>query len=177
MYYIDKTLYLCIIFAASLYSILGLTRVDLLGLLNDYSQINIRFILSIFFAIAILNNVTRRDYYLPFMGKMIFPCDSFVERFPENATLSVDVKGLPPNRNVIFWATESNTNLNITNPIEAYDKYANTGITSTNKFGETTFKVRPPIEYVIHGSTIKKHIHYRVCLGNGVLGRLNKVNV
>ena len=180
MYYIDKTLYSLIIFSAILYSVRGIVGMDLLEVLQSYIGFHIRFVMSIFFVIAILNNVSRRDYYLPFMGKMIFPCDSLVERFPENATLDVDVKDLPPNRNVIFWATEEKEKRkarNIVHPIEAYAKYTNSGITTTNKFGETTFKVRPPIDYFINGVFIKKHIHYRVCLGNGVLGRLNKLYV
>jgi hypothetical protein len=151
----------------------------MLAILEPYVRFNIRLVACIFFVIAILNNIGRRDYYLPFMGKTIFPCDSLVERFPENATLEVFVNDLPPNRNVIFWATENNPSneRNIMSPIQAYQKYANTGITKTNKFGEATFKVRPPIEYSHQGVKYKKHIHYRVCIGNGVLGRLNKIEV
>ena len=177
MYYIDKTLYFSILFAASLYSIQGLTGIDLLNILKPYVRFDIRFVACIFFLIAILNNVGRRDYYLPFMGKMMFPCDSFVERFPENATLEVFVKDLPPNRNVIFWATEKSNEQKIVNPIQAYQRYANTGITKTNRFGEATFKVREPIEYSHNGVHYKKHVHYRVCIGNGVLGRINKIDI
>ena len=80
MYYIDKTLYSLIIFSAILYSVRGIVGMDLLEVLQSYIGFDIRFVMSIFFVIAILNNVSRRDYYLPFMGKMIFRSTYPVQR-------------------------------------------------------------------------------------------------
>lgn len=122
---------------------------------------------------------TRRDTYLPFLGKSAFPCGPLTEKKPADADVSVSVV-VKPNSNVVYWAAEPGQDA-YENPWIAYDKYANSGVARSDSSGKAVLHVRSPAGYGVRkfGGLIKKalkpHVHYRVCTYDGMLGPVKTV--
>jgi uncharacterized membrane protein YuzA (DUF378 family) len=152
----------------------GLFNIDILKNGTKYvGNIGIR-VLLVCIAISTLLQLFSRDFYLPFLGDSAYPCGSLIEKVPEHADKEVLVY-TPPNSSVIYWAAESNTQIQKT-PWMAYSKNTNAGVTKSDEKGKTLLKVRNPASYKVpSGRTLKPHIHYRVCLGSGMLGRVQTV--
>lgn len=118
-----------------------------------------------------------RDTYLPFLGPMVAPCSILENREPPGATKDVKVI-VTPNTKVIYWAAEpANDKLKTLNSWkEAYLKYENSGVTTSNGEGVAILKVRDPQSYKVpFRGQLKSHIHYRVCEDSGWMGRVNTV--
>lgn len=137
-------------------------------------------ILHIVSGLLLLYVGTKRDFYLPFLGYTIFPCEELQEKTPENASVSVKVKNLPPKVNVVYWASETSEEAEKIekNPWEAYKKYSNSGVVRTDANGEAELRVREPSQYKIpSGRTLDKHIHYRYCIDNSVLSPVQTIGI
>jgi hypothetical protein len=118
--------------------------------------------------------VIQREYYLPFLGNAVFPCDSLESKEPSNAQRTIHVENLPANVNVFYWAAEENDSKEIEeNPWLAYKKYANSGITRSSSKGTADLSIREPVKYrVPTGTTLERHVHYRYCIGDGMLSEV-----
>ena len=124
---------------------------------------------------AAFYNISRRNYYLPFLGNCVFPCNALRPSNPSNATMELVLQNLTPNTNVVFWASEKkdshDTNEVVETPWDAYDAMANKGIAISDAKGKATIKIRTPVAYKVpSGRTLQQHVHYRECVGNGMLG-------
>jgi uncharacterized membrane protein YuzA (DUF378 family) len=116
---------------------------------------------------------SKRDTYLPFLGKSAFPCGPLVEKEPSGADVSVTVL-VKPNSNIVYWAAEPGQGT-YENPWIAYDKYANSGVARSDAEGKATLNVRSPAGYKVNKigafeKTLKPHVHYRVCSHEGMMG-------
>ena len=105
----------------------------------------------------------NRNFYLPFLGPTVMPVTLAVKRV-DNLT-NVQLKDLPPNTKVIYWAAKS-TNDVIGDPITAYKDYTNSGIGVSTSNGDLTVQIECPSKYTISKfniftKTLPKHIHYR----------------
>ena len=129
-------------------------------------------------AVSTLYNIFSRDYYLPFLGDSAHPCGFLTEKIPENADNKVVIK-TKPNTSVLYWASEpSQNNQIIENPWLAYGSNKNAGVTTSDADGLAILRVRSPSGYKVpSGRTTSPHIHYRVCIGNGMLGRIETVEI
>ena len=118
--------------------------------------------------------VIQREYYLPFLGNAVFPCDSLEPKEPTNAQRTIHIEGLPSNVNVFYWAAEEDTSKEIEeNPWLAYKKYANSGVIRTDSKGSVDLSIREPVKYrVPTGKTLERHVHYRYCIGDGMLSEV-----
>ena len=113
-----------------------------------------------------------RDTYLPFLGPMVAPCSVLENKEPPGATKEVKVV-IEPNSKVMYWAAEpANEKLGKLNSWkEAYGKYENAGVTTSNAGGVATFKIRDPQTYKVpFMGKLDSHVHYRVCGDNGFIG-------
>lgn len=120
----------------------------------------------------------NRDTYLPFLGKTAFPCGLLKEEIkPEDADTAITIK-TKPNSKVVYWASDTNlTNANL-GPKEAYNNYSNAGIALSDENGKATLEVRKPTRYTVpYNRLLQKHIHYRVCDGRGMLGKVQTVEL
>lgn len=130
---------------------------------------------------AALVHIFRRDFYLPFLGKTVYPCGSLVPKRPWGADTTATIK-TQPNANVIYWAAEPNSEV-VDNPWLAYDQYANSGVARSNDAGYATLSVRRPAPYKLPAfkagfkKQLSPHIHYRVCKKPGMLGPVESVKV
>ena len=144
-----------------------------------YAHPHVVLMLYAIILVSAMYNVSRRDFYLPFLGNAVYPCNSLKPATPKNATLEVTVENVSPSTNVVFWASErKGTMLVVKTPWEAYASNSNTGVCVSDEKGRATFKVREPVAYKVPtGAMLKKHIHYRECVGNGMLGPVKTVYV
>jgi hypothetical protein len=122
----------------------------------------------------------NRNTYLPFLGEMAYPCDSLVAHIPDNSDTAVSVK-VPSNAVIVYWASESAHDKlkDLPDPRKAYFKYENTGVVIADNNGNAELKFRHPQNYVVPGimgkKKLNKHVHYRYCLGNGLLSPIYTV--
>jgi uncharacterized protein len=127
-------------------------------------------------AIAIMFD---RDTYLPFLGPMVAPCSVLQDQFPSGATKNIKIV-VTPHTKVLYWAAEpSNENLKtLPSWKEAYLRYENAGVTTSNADGIAILKVREPSSYKVpFKGKLHPHVHYRVCGEEGWLGRIHTISV
>jgi hypothetical protein len=127
---------------------------------------------------SIMNSLFDRNFYLPFLGWAVYPCGSLAEKVPNNADKTVTIQ-VPPNVNVIYWASEpSNPELQpISDPWEAYANYDNSGVVKADSNGKAVLRFRSPSSYKVglFNTTLKTHVHYRICKHPGMLSDVKTV--
>jgi uncharacterized membrane protein YuzA (DUF378 family) len=144
------------------------------------THLNVELIIyGIVFASAVYIMFSRSTY-LPFLGEMAYPCDSLVSHVPSNADTSVSVK-VPPHSSIVYWASETAHNelKKLPDPRVAYHRYENTGVVISDNNGNAELKFRHPQNYIVPGvlgkTKLNKHVHYRYCIGNGMLSPIYTV--
>lgn len=136
---------------------------------------------SIFLAVglAALALAFYRDTYLPFLGTTVMPCSLVDVRTPEGADFEAKVLA-KPGAKVLYWAAEpDNKDLQTVQDYKhAYLGFRNAGVAVADSDGTATIKVRKPQPYTVPlKGELEAHIHYRVCEGDGFLGRVETVGV
>ena len=79
---------------------------------------------------------------------------------------------------MLYWAAEpANKDLHELNDWQhAYLAYRNAGVAIGDKSGVATLKVRKPQPYKVPiKGNLSPHIHYRKCMGAGLIGRVHTV--
>ncbi len=118
-----------------------------------------------------------RDTYLPFLGPMVAPCSVLQDRIPPGATREVVIT-VTPNTKVLYWAAEpASAKLEKINSWkEAYLKYDNAGVATSDINGKVILKVREPQPYVVPmKGRLDPHVHYRICGDSGWMDRIRTV--
>jgi hypothetical protein len=103
------------------------------------------------------------QFYLPFLDEGYFPLEFTQPVEITNVNkIKVELKNLPPNTKVIFWAAEESAT-SFLNPLDAYSNTKNVGISKTNENGFAELQVRCPSRYFIPKGNrlLPKHVHYR----------------
>lgn len=129
--------------------------------------------------ISALFLVLDRNVYLPFLGEAVFPCASLEPRTPKDADRKVNVT-VPANAKIIYWASDAQegTTPPVEDPWKAYGTYSNYGVTVADENGNAELNVRNPVSYKVpSGKLLKEHVHYRYCIGNGMLSDVFTVNI
>jgi len=174
--YLHKFLILIAIFGSINYLSIALLKFNLIEQLGNYLKIT-NFKKIIYIIIGICGVLLfERDTLLPFLGHTVYPCDKLEEVSPENYNLQIKIKTIP-NTNIIYWASESSESI-FDNPYDAYGDYSNNGVVRSDDNGIAILKVRKPSEYIVnYKGKLNRHIHYRICNGNGILSRIETVYV
>jgi uncharacterized membrane protein YuzA (DUF378 family) len=129
--------------------------------------------------VSALTIMFYRDTYLPFLGETLAPCSVLQNREPPGATKEVKLI-IAPNTKVLYWAAEpANEKLKeIPSWKEAYGKYENAGVATSNGEGVVVLKVRDPQSYTVpFKGQLDAHVHYRVCGEGGFMERVNTAPV
>jgi hypothetical protein len=116
----------------------------------------------------------KRDNWLPFLGRSVFPHSILQQQAPQDATEEITVNVKEPNAKVIYWASKDTKNE--TTPVfDAYDDFSNAGVTMSDKDGNAILKVRKSTGYIVpNGKYIKRHVHYRLAKDEySMLGSVN----
>lgn len=159
------------------YGIDGLHNFNLVELVSNKTHPYVNNLAKILLGICCILLIMKRDVYLPFLGEAVFPCGNLGEKIPNNHQLEIKVN-VQPNSNVIYWASEPTKNIKINTVFDAYANYENAGIVKSNNDGLAILKIRNPQKYIVpSGKTIKEHLHYRICHGNGMLGPVKTIYV
>lgn len=154
---------------------MGVFNIDPIDSLGNATFDWVSKILYLVILVAVLNILFDRNFYLPFLGESVFPCNVLKEHVPENATTQVRVN-VTPNTPVVYWAAEpgefADRDWN-----QAYAKYTNSGITKSDARGVAVMSVREPTGYNVPGKSLSPHVHYRECLNNNMLGEVKTLLV
>ena len=142
-------------------------------LFKKHNALRMIFALSIFMFVY---SIIKRDFFLFFLSDTVYPCDSLTVLKPSNAFVNVHVSNVKPNSKIVYWATEPN-DLVIDNPFDAYGKYKNSGVALSDNNGKVTLSVRQPSMYKVpyKSEPLRRHVHYRECFGNGLMGSVKTV--
>jgi uncharacterized membrane protein YuzA (DUF378 family) len=133
----------------------------------------------LFVGIAAIAIAFFRDTYLPFLGPTVMPCGVLQTVTPEGADYEVRVF-VKPGAKVLYWAAEpENKDLQVIQDWrQAYLTYRNAGVTVADENGNATLRVRTPQAYTVPmKGALSQHVHYRVCLGEGFMGRVETVTL
>ena len=121
--------------------------------------------------------ILKRNFYLPFLGRTVYPCEQDMdveESRPANWDIRKEIKTTPKSK-VIYWAAKSNKK-HYDTPEEAYGKFPNKGVTRSDNKGNATLYVKKPSGYTVNrfgfNKELEPHIHYRICLGGGLLSQV-----
>lgn len=136
-------------------------------------------LIYILVGVSALAIMMDRDTYLPFLGPMVAPCSVLENREPPGATKEIKIT-VEPNVKIIYWAAEpASENLKKINTWnQAYLKYENAGVATSNGEGVAVLKVRAPQSYrVPMRGQLQPHVHYRVCGEAGWMGKVNTIFV
>lgn len=127
--------------------------------------------------LAALSLVFRRNVYLPFLGETVYPCDNLSEKSPDGAELTVTVTDVPANTKVVYWASEPSQSI-VSNPWDAYGKYENSGVATSDASGTAQLRIRKPTGYKVpSGRELKPHVHYRFCQESGILSEIRTASL
>ena len=164
-----------LILGALNYLAIPFLNINLISNLGEFTHQYISIILYLIIGIAGIYQISKRDFYLPFLGQSAYPCGNLMEKVPQDATIVKTIK-TTPNINVIYWAAEPNTNV-VENPWDAYDKNANSGVAKSDKDGNAILQVRKPASYKVphKRKELKPHIHYRECFNNSMLSPVKTI--
>jgi uncharacterized membrane protein YuzA (DUF378 family) len=136
-------------------------------------------ILYVLVGIAALSVAFNRDTYLPFLGETVMPCSILSEHIPKGADTSIAVN-VTPGATVLYWAAEPETEglKNIVDWRKAYLKFMNAGVVKADGNGDAILLVKAPQPYTVPWKgRLEPHIHFRVCGGDGIIGRIKTVYV
>lgn len=126
--------------------------------------------LGIAIGISGLYYLTNRDFFLPFLAPTFIP---FPRTEDENVTgkiINVDLTNLPPNVNVLYWASNPSTPSNtiLEDPKEAYKGFGSSGFVKTDNKGNVSFPILCPSSYKVNrklpfmkSKVLESHVHYR----------------
>jgi hypothetical protein len=127
--------------------------------------------------ISALTLVFRRNVYLPFLGETVYPCENLADKSPDGAELRITVTDVPAGSKVVYWASEPSTSI-VSNPWDAYGKYENSGVVTSDASGKAILSVRKPTGYKVpSGRKLKPHVHYRFCQESGILSEIRTAPV
>lgn len=116
-----------------------------------------------------------RDTYLPFLGRTVFPCDILVESMPKDATITLTLR-VKPNSKVIYWTSNPSKTGELTNYKGAYGEYENSGVSKSNSEGIVKLNIMEPQPYYVpYKGVLPRHVHYRVCCSDGMIGSVRTV--
>lgn len=156
--------------------VMGLCKLNAIAWVSTHTHPLVEPIVYILIGISGLLHVFTRDYYLSFLGPSAFPCGPLMAKTPSGANAAVTVK-VAPHANVVYWASNSDMTYT-TSPVQAYGMYTNAGVARSDSHGMVTLRIRKPSSYTVpFVGRLKPHVHYRVCRSNGLLDRVETVEL
>lgn len=120
---------------------------------------------------------SKRDTWLPFLGKTVIPPSAFIHQIPVNASERITLPVHKDAVSVVYWGAETeNAAQPGDDPMTSYYPWTNAGVVPVSN-ASATFHFRCPRKYKVRGKILPKHIHFREIFSNGVLGHVKTFNV
>lgn len=179
MKFLEKRIAITIMIIAALSTATsGLYNINLIDLIIRDNSLgkkifNILVIMAVIWSVL---NLYKKEVMLPFLGNAVYPCGSLEEEIPINWSEHVHLK-VKPNSKVVYWAAEPKDDKELNDDgtyKSAYKTYSNKGVAISDSEGNVTLKFRNPREYTVpRKGLLKPHVHYRVCLGGGMMSKVH----
>ena len=144
--------------------------------INRLLNTNIQLDKVIYLIIAIASfQLMKRDVFLPFLGQTVIPPSVIPLKKNKYQTDTVKIH-VKPNSKVIYWATKK-LDSNKNSVWKAYDDYSNSGVVMSDKNGVAILKLQKGSGYIVPWGNkyIPPHVHYRIELSPGKLGRIETI--
>ncbi len=152
---------------------------NIVKMLSDFinkqfnSSIPIDNIIYLIVGVCGLMLATRRNSWLPFLGKTVLPNSLIQLKTPANVNKKVQIK-VKPNTKVIYWAASGKDNKQ--DYKMAYGDYSNSGVVMSDSNGNAELLFAEGSGYKVPtGKTLSKHVHYRVVHSDAMIGQINTV--
>lgn len=168
------------IYLVSIVTVLLFTIYQTLStIMNPYVNISYKFImLYIFFAALLLS--FQRNTYLPFLGLSAFPFTLVKDgEIPKGANVETTISVQAVNgTKIAYWGAEpTDPSHVVATPKLAYADYKNAGVAIVQG-GKATLKFFCPTKYnVPWGSTLERHVHYRIITTTGLISPVHTTYV
>ena len=132
---------------------------------------NIHNIIFIIAGITAIFLLTKRDFWLPFLGSTVLPVQVLSVHQPDKTNKVISIK-TKPNSKIVYWSAKSTSDE--TSVKNAYDDYSNSGVTVSDEKGVANLAIQESSGYVVpNGKHIKRHVHFR--LGDEITGMMSPV--
>ena len=123
----------------------------------------------------------RRDTFLPFLGKAVFPTKLIQPGYPLDYDRSVQIAAPKDAKYIVYWASRSQEEIEPgMTAKDAYGNYSNSGAIEVRP-GENMveIKFKTPVQYKVReiGGVLKPHVHYRWVKRNGMLGKVHTLEL
>ena len=156
---------------------LGFNLVDILsnGINNIFhTNIPISKIIYLTVALAGIWLATKRDTWLPFLGKTVFPESLVPQILPAKPDQTITIK-TEPNVKVAYWAA---LNKGETTDVHlAYGNYENSGVVMSDADGNAELPIMTGSGYTLpSGEVLPRHVHYRIVNSTKYPGMMSKIN-
>jgi hypothetical protein len=152
---------------------------NLVELLSKFININlhtkypIEKIIYIIISIVALYIASDKHFWLPFLGKTVFPSSLVPLRTITNSNKNITIQ-TKPNTKIAFWAALPRGD----NPLVelAYDNYSNSGVVMSDNNGIAILPIIEGSGYIVpNGKKILRHIHYREFSHNSIIEEVHTV--
>jgi uncharacterized membrane protein YuzA (DUF378 family) len=117
-------------------------------------------IIYILVGLAAIKLASKRDFWLPFLGKTVLP-SSLIPLKDIIGDTTIEVK-VSPNVKVAYWASLPQKTTEIPKVENAYGDYNNAGVVLSDKNGIAKLIINKGTNYIVpYGREISRHVHYR----------------
>lgn len=155
---------------------MGYNLVEMLSqFINKIFNSNISFDKIIYLVVmaAAIYLATKKETWLPFLGKSVLPANLFPLKTPSNTNKTIEVM-TQPNSKIVYWASSFK---DVTDVETAYGDYSNSGVIMSDSKGLAKLPIIVGNDYIVpNGRKISRHVHYRVLgLPYGMIGKVETV--
>ena len=117
-------------------------------------------IIYVLVALAAIKLASKRDFWLPFLGRTVLPSNLIPLKDIDGDT-TIEVK-VSPNTKVAYWASLPQKTTEIPKVEDAYGDYKNAGVVLSDKNGIAKLIINKGTNYIIpYGMELSRHVHYR----------------
>ncbi len=175
--YLDMIIKFIVIIGAINWGMVGIFQINIVSGLSQILNTNVNYIVYTIIGLCGLGLLFDRNTYLPFLDNTAFPIPLENKIPKKNGDLySVELKHLPPHRKIIYWASNPSSST-YKNPIDAYGKFENQGVATSDSHGKATIVLNKPTSYKVDGKTLKPHVHYRYWSKEGIASEVKTVKI
>lgn len=132
-------------------------------------------IIYILVGLAAIKLASKRDFWLPFLGKTVLP-SSLIPLKDIVGDTTIEVK-VSPNIKVAYWASLPQQTTEIPKVENAYGDYNNAGVVLSDKNGIAKLIINKGTNYIVpYGREIARHVHYRELEQDmGFIGKIHTI--
>lgn len=158
------------------YSLMGIFDVNLIKFTKH--ELLTRLMYTII-GIAGIYLLTKRKFFLPFLGETVMP--PFIIKEYKQTKYDLEIPIDVPNDviQVVYWAANPNIDtINVLDAMSAYKGFENSGVSPATN-GKSKLYIKCPQRYKVglFKKILPKHLHYRYVYPNGIISSVETLNL